>query len=245
MSRSSIAARIKQLRREIEVIQQEEHRYRSHSSRSLAENAEHDKRERRLIAIRNAFRTLLETAKQPQQTKPAAIHAGGGGPLRPLITCPECGVHLREDRLQRHLARKHRIDSSPRYTPPTFPKITHALIPCSECGVHLRENRLQRHLAQMHGEDTKLPQEQTGIPVEKASFQLLPPGTWTVDDIISHYPKEANRLPPGSVGHEIQWSRLTAITSLGPIKCYVGTELWLGYVLFEFSDSHRVILKSL
>jgi hypothetical protein len=102
---------------------------------------------------------------------------------------------------------------------------------------------LQRHLVQMHWEDTKAPQEKTGIPVEKVSFQLLPPGTWSVEDRISHYSKEADRLPSGSVEHEIQWSRLTAINSLGPIKCYVGTELWLGYVLFEFSNSDRVVLE--
>lgn len=99
MRSSSIAARTKQLRREIELIQQEERQYRSHSTHSLAEKAGHDNRERRLVTIRDAFRTLLDTAKQPKTIKRDAIHADGGGPLRPLTTCPECGVHLREDRL--------------------------------------------------------------------------------------------------------------------------------------------------
>ena len=64
MDDSSIAGRTEKLRREIELIQQEEHRYRSHRSHSLAENAEHDNREFRVLAIREQLRTLIEKAKQ-------------------------------------------------------------------------------------------------------------------------------------------------------------------------------------
>ena len=64
MDDGSIAGRTEKLRREIELLQQEEHRYRSHSSHSLAENAEHDKREFRVLAIREELRTLVEKAKQ-------------------------------------------------------------------------------------------------------------------------------------------------------------------------------------
>ena len=64
MDGSSIAARTEKLRREIAVIQQEEHRYRSHKNHSLAENAEHHKREFRILAIREELRTLVEKAKE-------------------------------------------------------------------------------------------------------------------------------------------------------------------------------------
>ena len=64
MDDSSIAARTEKLRREIALIQQEEHRYRSHKNHSLAENAEHDKREFRILAIREELRTLGEKAKE-------------------------------------------------------------------------------------------------------------------------------------------------------------------------------------
>ena len=60
----SIAGRTDKLRREIELIQQDERRYRNHRSHSLADNAEHDKREFRVLAIREELRTLVERAKQ-------------------------------------------------------------------------------------------------------------------------------------------------------------------------------------
>jgi hypothetical protein len=44
MRDSSIAARTEELRREIALIQQEEHSYGSRKNHSLAENAEHNKR---------------------------------------------------------------------------------------------------------------------------------------------------------------------------------------------------------
>jgi len=64
MDDSSIAARTEKLRREIELIQQEERRYRNNRSHSLAEDAEHHKREFRVLAIREELRTLVERAKQ-------------------------------------------------------------------------------------------------------------------------------------------------------------------------------------
>jgi hypothetical protein len=64
MDDSSIAARTEKLRREIEVIQQEERYYHSRKGHALAENAKHDKREFRLLAIREELRNLVEKAKQ-------------------------------------------------------------------------------------------------------------------------------------------------------------------------------------
>ncbi len=64
MDDSSIAARTETLRREIELIQQEEHTYRSHKNHSLAEREEHDRRAFRILAIREELRTLVEKAKE-------------------------------------------------------------------------------------------------------------------------------------------------------------------------------------
>jgi hypothetical protein len=64
MDDSSIAVRTEKLRREIGLIQQEERSYRNNRSHSLAENAEHEKREFRVLAIREELRTLVEKAKQ-------------------------------------------------------------------------------------------------------------------------------------------------------------------------------------
>jgi hypothetical protein len=64
MDDCSIAGRTEKLRREIELIQQEERRYRNNRSHSLAENTEHEKREFRVLAIREELRTFVEKAKQ-------------------------------------------------------------------------------------------------------------------------------------------------------------------------------------
>jgi hypothetical protein len=64
MDDSSIAVRTEKLRREIGLIQQQERHYRVSRSHSLAENAEHEKREFRVLAIREELRTLVEKAKQ-------------------------------------------------------------------------------------------------------------------------------------------------------------------------------------
>jgi len=60
----SIAGRTEKLRREIELIRQEERRYRHNRSHSPAENAERERREFRVLAIREELRTLVERAKQ-------------------------------------------------------------------------------------------------------------------------------------------------------------------------------------
>src|SRR5579864_3355170 len=63
MDDSSIAGRTEELRREIELIQREERRHRNNRSHSLAENAEHQKRKFRVLAIREELRTLVEKSK--------------------------------------------------------------------------------------------------------------------------------------------------------------------------------------
>lgn len=64
MDDSSIAARTEKLRREIALIQQEEHHYRNHKNHSLTEDAAHHKREFRILAIREELRTLVEKARE-------------------------------------------------------------------------------------------------------------------------------------------------------------------------------------
>jgi hypothetical protein len=64
MDDSSIAVRTEKIRREIELIRQAERRYHNNKSHSLAENKERQKREFRVLAIREELRTLVEKAKQ-------------------------------------------------------------------------------------------------------------------------------------------------------------------------------------
>jgi len=64
MDDSSIAVRAEQLRREIQLIQQEEHCCRCQRGHSLADNEEHVKREVRILQIREELRALVKRAKQ-------------------------------------------------------------------------------------------------------------------------------------------------------------------------------------
>lgn len=61
---SSVATRTEKLRREIELIKQEERTYRSHRDHSLAERAEHNKREFRVVAICKELRVLIEKGEE-------------------------------------------------------------------------------------------------------------------------------------------------------------------------------------
>jgi protein-arginine kinase activator protein McsA len=64
MDNGSIAGRVDRLRREIQLIQQGEHRYRSHRGHSPADKEDHLNREVRILQIREELRTLVERAKQ-------------------------------------------------------------------------------------------------------------------------------------------------------------------------------------
>lgn len=81
------------------------------------------------------------------------------------------------------------------------------------------------------------------IPVVTLPFELLPPGTWDVDDIIAHYRKQADRLPAAIRDRGLDEARIERINSLEPVKRWVGTKHWLGYIVFEFAQSSRVALE--
>jgi hypothetical protein len=61
MENCSIAGRTEKLRREIELIQQEERRYCNNRSHSLTENAEHERQEFRVLAIREELAVTHDT----------------------------------------------------------------------------------------------------------------------------------------------------------------------------------------
>jgi len=208
------------------------------------------------------FLESLKTMRKPKKVREP------GARLR--WVCPECNARLgvwpeighaeAMERLRRHNKERHsnpspqrgsRAGETPRavaairfVASPPAQRATRVLQRCPECGVPVRENRFQRHRSRMHAaESAQEPSRAEEVPVERFSFELLPPGTWDIDDVIAYYQREAHRIPTDLAGREIQWTRLKALKSLNPTKCYVGTELWLGYVLFEFSRSSRVVLE--
>jgi hypothetical protein len=86
---------------------------------------------------------------------------------------------------------------------------------------------------------------QVDFPVERLSFELLPPGTWDMKYVVDYYRREAHRFPADIHGREIDVTRFEAIKSLGQAKCYVGKAQWLGYHAFEFQESSLVVLECL
>jgi hypothetical protein len=65
MDDSSIEGRVEMLRREIAMIQRAELNYRGHRNHSLEDKAEHDKREFRILAIREELRKLRDQGARP------------------------------------------------------------------------------------------------------------------------------------------------------------------------------------
>ena len=65
MDDSSIEGRVEMLRREIAMIKKAELNYRGHRNHSLEDKAEHDKREFRILAIREDLRKLRDQGARP------------------------------------------------------------------------------------------------------------------------------------------------------------------------------------
>ena len=65
MDDSSIKGRVEMLRREIAMIKKAELNYRGHMNHSLEDKAAHDKREFRILAIREDLRKLRDQGARP------------------------------------------------------------------------------------------------------------------------------------------------------------------------------------
>ncbi len=77
MDDRSIEGRVEMLRREIAMIQQAELNYRGHRNHSLEDKAEHDKREFRILAIREELRKLRDQGHGQQRPVRALPHLAG------------------------------------------------------------------------------------------------------------------------------------------------------------------------
>jgi hypothetical protein len=82
-----------------------------------------------------------------------------------------------------------------------------------------------------------------GVEIRRVSFELLPPGSWDIEDVIAHYRQAAKNPGPALKGKVIQWDRLRELGRLHPKTCYVGKEGWDGYVVFEFANSPHAALE--
>lgn len=190
---------------------------------------------------------------------------------RLLRPCPRCGASLRHDRIVRHITKIHGLTGKNlavvleslglnipalQFAPPSPTKeiaptrktertptfvAPKPLLRCSECGVHVPEDAMARHFQKFHQPDAQPISPR--VPTGRFPFALLPPGEWDIQDVKEHYRKQSRNFPIGLGGRQIDWSRLEEIETLRPVRCHVGKESWLGYVVFEFLSSDRVVLE--
>ena len=114
-------------------------------------------------------------------------------------------------------------------------------------GLHNEIARLQTRMAKLR-KAKEPPRKLTGPPkdmppVEHLDFELLPPGSWDVADVLKHYRKMARRMPAGFRGERPDWQRIREIQKLKPVKCYVGKKMWEGYAVYTFRRTPNVVLE--
>ena len=69
-----------------------------------------------------------------------------------FATCPECGVRVRTERLQKHLKKAHSPVHSAKALKPPPPQVelTSGFILCPECGIQVRATQLDQHFDATH-----------------------------------------------------------------------------------------------
>lgn len=101
-------------------------------------------------------------------------------------------------------------------------------------------------IAPSAGQDRGIPNRTVAqnIPVHQLPFRLLPPGTWTPDQVVAHYRRMLQNSPAGLSGRKLDKSRIEKICWLAPrpSTCWIGEKAWDGYHVFEFANSDRVVL---
>lgn len=81
-----------------------------------------------------------------------------------------------------------------------------------------------------------------GMTVRQLPFVLLPPGRWDISTVVAHYRALAREGSSWNGGRRIDTGRLYQIVRLNPVSCWVGKDMWKGYVVFEFASEGRVIV---
>jgi hypothetical protein len=77
------------------------------------------------------------------------------------------------------------------------------------------------------------------MPASRLPWRLLPPGELAVERLRIHYKTLQHRNPHVRYDPE----RLARALSLGPERCYIGTDEFEGYVVFTFVGTDRVLLE--
>jgi hypothetical protein len=77
------------------------------------------------------------------------------------------------------------------------------------------------------------------VPAGRLPWRLLPPGELSVERLRNHYTTLQHRNPHVRYDPE----RIAKAFSLGPERCYIGTDEFDGYVVFTFAGTDRALLE--
>ena len=76
--------------------------------------------------------------------------------------------------------------------------------------------------------------------IRRISWQILPPGKWSIDQITKHY----RALESNNSKGKYELNRLESLKTLNPTTCYIGLEEFEGYVVFCFDYTEKAILEN-
>ncbi len=115
------------------------------------------------------------------------------------------------------------------------------LVSCRFCCVLLPLPDMERHLSVLH---SKVEDARTAwSPLINFPFELLPPDHGAFLDEFEHIWRRSR--PSRSMARpQFDPRRLENMLSLNPKLTYMGKKGWLGYAVYEFTNSSRVILES-
>lgn len=77
------------------------------------------------------------------------------------------------------------------------------------------------------------------VPTQRLTWRVLPPGQLSVETVLEHYGK-LQRMNPHIVYDR---ERIRKAFSLGPDRCYVGTDEFEGYIVLTFAHTPRALLE--
>lgn len=113
------------------------------------------------------------------------------------------------------------------------------VVTCTLCRARVYEDAIERHMTNCHPA-----KQEPSLPIVSGShfpFVLLPPGHWEFRAVFEHYRKKSSSL---AIEQDLDWQRIEEIKSLKPILRHVGVKAWLGYAVYEFTFSDRIVLET-
>ena len=99
-------------------------------------------------------------------------------------------------------------------------------------------DRCQEQLARLRAESRAEIVRPRLPSATELTWELLPPGKWTLDDILRHY----RRYEGAEAGRRVDFQRIRDLQRLHPRTCYIGKKGWDGYFVMTFSHTERVVL---